>query len=79
MFLMANFSAEVTDPCLNDFAKFYRKVRFVATLFMDLKDRFRKEYLVMLPQKRSKSISHKMKVGEIVRVEILTIRGCIGL
>ncbi|GFY64343.1 hypothetical protein TNIN_293961 [Trichonephila inaurata madagascariensis] len=69
MLLKTNISAEVTDPGLNDFAKFQRKVRFLTKFSKDLKDRFRKEYLVLLAQKRSKSISHKMKFGEIVRVE----------
>ncbi|GFQ95145.1 integrase catalytic domain-containing protein [Trichonephila clavata] len=69
MFFMTNISAEVTDLDLNDFAKFQRRVRFRAKLFKDLKSRFRKEYLGLLAQKRSKPISHKMKVGEIVLVE----------
>ncbi|GFR21777.1 hypothetical protein TNCT_76681 [Trichonephila clavata] len=69
MFLMANSPAEVTDFDLNDFAKFQRRVRFRAKLFKDLKSRFLKEYLGLLAQKRSKSMSHKMKVGEIVLVE----------
>ncbi|GFQ65231.1 putative RNA-directed DNA polymerase from transposon X-element [Trichonephila clavata] len=62
-------SAEVTDLDLNDFAKFQRRVRFRVKLFKDLKSIFRKEYLGLLAQKRSKPISHKMKVGEIVLVE----------
>ncbi|GFR09535.1 integrase catalytic domain-containing protein [Trichonephila clavata] len=66
---MINSSTEVTDLDLNDFAKFQRRVRFHAKLFKDLKSRFRKEYLGLLAQKRSKPISHKMKVGEIVLVE----------
>ncbi|GFQ85380.1 integrase catalytic domain-containing protein [Trichonephila clavata] len=69
MFLKTNSSAEVTDLDLNDFAKFQRRVRFRAKLFKDLKSGFRKEYLGLLAQKRSKPISHKMKVGEIVLVE----------
>ncbi|GFQ76783.1 DUF5641 domain-containing protein [Trichonephila clavata] len=69
MFFMANSSAEVIDLDLNDLAKFQRRVRFHAKLFKDLKSRFRKEYLGLLAQKRSKPISHKMKVGEIVFVE----------
>ncbi|GFR19825.1 integrase catalytic domain-containing protein, partial [Trichonephila clavata] len=69
MFFKANSSAEVIDLDLNDLAKFQRRVRFRAKLFKDLKSRFRKEYLGLLAQKRSKPISHKMKVGEIVFVE----------
>ncbi|GFR15602.1 protein LTV1 [Trichonephila clavata] len=69
MFLMTNSSAEVTDLDLNAFTKFQRRVRFRAKLFKDLKSRFRKEYSGLLAQKRSKPISHKMKVGEIVLVE----------
>ncbi|GFY64909.1 hypothetical protein TNIN_215841 [Trichonephila inaurata madagascariensis] len=66
---MTNASAEVTDFDLNDFTKVHRKVRFCSKLFKDLKGRFHREYLRLLDQKRSKPVSHKMKVVEIVIVE----------
>ena len=69
MFLMTNSSFNVTDFDLNDFAKLQRRVRFRAKLFTDLKGRFRKEYLGLLAQNRSKARPHEFKVGEIVLVE----------
>ncbi|GFX49904.1 DUF5641 domain-containing protein [Trichonephila clavipes] len=69
MFLKANTNAEVTNLDFNDFAKFQQRVRFRTKLFMDLKSRFRIEYLELLTQKSYKPISHKMKAGEIVLVE----------